>query len=39
MTPSPVALEIAVTSPQGAVVARDGGADRVELCVGLELGG
>lgn len=34
-----VALEIAVTSPDGAVVARDGGADRVELCVGLELGG
>lgn len=33
------ALEIAVTSPAGAVVARDGGADRVELCVGLELGG
>lgn len=35
----PVALEIAVTSPAGATVARDGGADRVELCVGLELGG
>ncbi|ROP63795.1 MULTISPECIES: copper homeostasis protein CutC [unclassified Curtobacterium] len=34
-----VSLEIAVTSPGGAVVARDGGADRVELCVGLELGG
>ena len=34
-----VALEIAVTSPPGAIVARDGGADRVELCVGLELGG
>ncbi len=34
-----VALEIAVTSPAGAVTARDGGADRVELCVGLELGG
>ena len=39
MSHSPVALEIAVTSPAGAVVARDGGADRVELCVGLELGG
>lgn len=42
MTPAPampVALEIAVTSPAGATVARDGGADRVELCVGLELGG
>lgn len=34
-----VALEVAVTSPAGAVVARDAGADRVELCVGLELGG
>lgn len=42
MTPAPVsavALEIAVTSPAGAIVARDSGADRVELCVGLELGG
>lgn len=39
MTTAPVALEIAVTSPAGALVARDGGADRVELCVGLELGG
>ncbi len=39
MTVSPVALEIAVTSPAGALVARDAGADRVELCVGLELGG
>jgi len=39
MSTTPVALEIAVTSPTGAVVARDGGADRVELCVGLELGG
>jgi copper homeostasis protein len=38
-TAAPVALEIAVTSPAGAIVARDGGADRVELCVGLELGG
>ncbi len=34
-----VALEIAVTAPAGALVARDAGADRVELCVGLELGG
>ncbi|MFQ3561233.1 copper homeostasis protein CutC [Streptomyces gramineus] len=33
------ALEIAVTSPAGARVARDNGADRVELCTGLELGG
>ncbi|WP_253181584.1 copper homeostasis protein CutC [Curtobacterium sp. UCD-KPL2560] len=35
----PVALEIAVTAPAGALVARDAGADRVELCTGLELGG
>ncbi|RYJ25794.1 cytoplasmic copper homeostasis protein cutC [Streptomyces sp. L-9-10] len=33
------ALEIAVTSPAGARVALDHGADRVELCTGLELGG
>lgn len=39
MSHTPVSLEIAVTSPAGAIVARDGGADRVELCVGLELGG
>lgn len=32
-------LEIAVTSPAGARAARDHGADRVELCTGLELGG
>jgi copper homeostasis protein len=37
--PSPLALEIAVTGPAGARVARDGGADRVELCSALELGG
>ena len=34
-----VALELAVTSLAGAVVARDEGADRVELCSALELGG
>ncbi|MET9859659.1 copper homeostasis protein CutC [Streptomyces smyrnaeus] len=38
MTAHP-ALEIAVTSPAGARTAREHGADRVELCTGLELGG
>ncbi len=32
-------LEIAVASPAGARVARQAGADRVELCSALELGG
>lgn len=36
---APVSLEIAVTSPAGARTARAHGADRVELCTGLELGG
>lgn len=41
MTPrtTPLALEIAVTAPAGAVVAHEHGADRVELCGALELGG
>ncbi|MEW1776709.1 copper homeostasis protein CutC [Streptomyces sp. NPDC086777] len=37
--PTVPALEIAVTSPAGARVALAQGADRVELCTGLELGG
>lgn len=38
-TVSGIALEIAVGSPSGALTALEAGADRVELCVGLELGG
>jgi len=34
-----IELEIAVTGAAGARVAADGGADRVELCSALELGG
>ncbi|XKK62445.1 copper homeostasis protein CutC [Streptomyces sp. ARC32] len=38
MSPRP-SLEIAVVSPAGARTARENGADRVELCTALELGG
>lgn len=34
-----VALEIAVQDPAGAAVAREAGADRVELCSALDVGG
>ncbi|MDD0858521.1 copper homeostasis protein CutC [Arthrobacter alpinus] len=32
-------LEIAVVSAQGAAIAAEEGADRIELCTSLELGG
>ncbi|HLS74700.1 MAG TPA: copper homeostasis protein CutC, partial [Actinomycetaceae bacterium] len=32
-------LEVAVQDPAGAATARDAGADRVELCAALDLGG
>ena len=34
-----VLLEIAANSPASALAAQDGGADRIELCAALELGG
>ncbi len=36
---APVAVEVAVQDARGARVAREAGADRVELCVGLVTGG
>ncbi|MUK01252.1 copper homeostasis protein CutC [Vibrio cholerae] len=37
--PAAPAVEIAVTSPTGVRAAISGGADRIELCAALELGG
>lgn len=39
MAPQPLAVEIAVQDADGARVALDAGADRVELCTALPLGG
>ncbi|MFF4471523.1 copper homeostasis protein CutC [Streptomyces sp. NPDC001599] len=39
LSPAGACLEIAVVSPAGARTAREHGADRVELCTGLEFGG
>jgi len=35
----PALLEIAANSPASALAAREGGADRIELCAALEVGG
>jgi copper homeostasis protein len=35
----PVLLEIAANSPASALAAQEGGADRIELCTALEVGG
>jgi copper homeostasis protein len=39
MTPRAVTLEICLDSPDSAVAARDGGADRIELCASMQEGG
>jgi copper homeostasis protein len=36
---SPILLEVCIASTEDAIVASSGGANRLELCVGLELGG
>lgn len=36
---SPVTLEVCADSLASAAAARDGGADRIELCAGMEVGG
>jgi copper homeostasis protein len=37
--PEPVTLEVCVDNVHGLAAALDGGADRIELCSALEIGG